>query len=95
MAYTQVNYAPGPGHNPQHNPGHEFPNQGFTSLKMYQCTHCSFQSYRAYNVKRHAEKKHPGMSVEIIKPTTPLKKYQRGFCNYQSERSGDGYRQRG
>ena len=59
--------------------GQDCPNQGFSPLKIYQCGHCSFQSYRAYNAKRHAEKKHPGVSVEIIKPTPPLKKYQCGF----------------
>ena len=89
MAYTQVNYATGPGYNPRHNPGQDFPNQGFTPLKMYQCGYCNFQSYRSNHVKRHSEKKHPRMSVEIIKPATPLKKYKCGFCNYQSERTSN------
>ena len=79
MAYTQANYASDPEYYPQHNPEQDFPKQGFTPLKMYQCGHCDYRSDRTNNVKRHSERKHPGMTVEVNKPATSCLHYSCDF----------------
>ena len=68
MAYTQANYASDPEYYPQHNPEQDFPKQGFTPLKMYQCRPCDYRSDRTNNVKKHVEKVHPEMYGGHIKP---------------------------
>jgi len=54
MAYTQGNYAGGPGYYPRHNPGHDFPNQGLTPAEKQYCDSC--------HTKRYGESKQPSMT---------------------------------
>ena len=56
--------------------------------KKHKCKFCNYSSDRSYNVKIHAERKHPE-NHPFLENVTISKTYKCKFCNYGSDQSNN------